>query len=330
MKLLFIFTGGTIGSTMHGDVISTDGTKSRKIIEAYRERFGIDFEYDIEEPYTELSENNTGTNIRILTECIKANLNKNHDGIIVTHGTDTLQYSSAAIGYSIGLDTIPVCIISANRPIEHKKSNGLYNLHGAVKFIENGCGKGAFTVYKNDGERKIKVHRATRLLAGKAFSDEVSSIFDSIYGYFDGKMDFIKNKAYKEQKDILSPFDTRRICESSDGIVLLPSYPGMVYPKLNDKIKYVVMNSYHSGTVNTKSDAALAFFKEASRLGVTVFITGITEGPEYESATLFSELGVIELKNISPVAAYIKLWMALASDTDPKAIMAKSVSGDIA
>ena len=67
MKLLFIFTGGTIGSTMHGDVISPDGTKSRKIIEAYRDKFGIDFEYDTVEPYTELSENNTGRNIRILT-----------------------------------------------------------------------------------------------------------------------------------------------------------------------------------------------------------------------------------------------------------------------
>ena len=248
MKLLFIFTGGTIGSTLHGDVISPDGTKSRKILEAYREKFGIDFEYDTAEPYTELSENNTGNNIRILTECVKDNLRKDYDGIIVTHGTDTLQYSSAAIGYSIGLDTIPVCIISANRPIEHKKSNGLYNLHGAVKFIENGYGKGAFTVYKNDGERKIKVHRATRLLAGKAFSDEVSSIFDSIYGYFDGKMNFIKNKAYKEQKDSISPFDTRRICESADKIVLLPSYPGMVYPILNENTRYVIMNSYHSGT----------------------------------------------------------------------------------
>ena len=63
-----------------------------------------------------------------------------------------------------------------------------------MKFIENGYGKGAFTVYKNDGEKKIKVHRATRLLAGKAFSDEVSSIFDSIYGYFDSKMKFVKNR----------------------------------------------------------------------------------------------------------------------------------------
>ena len=330
MKLLFIFTGGTIGSTLHGDVISTDGDKSRKIIEAYRERFGIGFEYDAVEPYTELSENNTGEHIRILTECIKEKLAGDYDGIIVTHGTDTLQYTAAAIGYSIGLDTIPVCIVSANRPIEHKRSNALSNLHGAIKFIESGCGRGAFAVYKNDGERKIKVHRATRLLAGKAFSDEVSSVFDGIYGHFDTKMNFIKNKAYKEQKDTISPFDTRRICKSSDGIVLLTSYPGMTYPSLDGGIKYVVMNSYHSGTVNTTSAAAVSFFNGAAKRGIKVFVTGITDGPEYESATLFSSLGVTELKNISPVAAYIKLWMALSAGEDPMQIMSKSLSGDIA
>ena len=330
MKLLFIFTGGTIGSTLHGDVISTDGDKSRKIIEAYREKFGIGFEYDAVEPYTALSENNTGKHLRILTECIKENLAGDYDGIIVTHGTDTLQYTAAAIGYSIGLDTIPVCIVSANRPIEHKRSNALSNLHGAIKFIENGCGRGAFVVYKNDGERRIKVHRATRLLAGKAFSDEVSSIFDGTYGHFDAKMNFKKNRAYSEREDAMKPLDTKQLCENADGIMLLPSYPGMVYPSLDGGIKYVVMNSYHSGTVNTTSTAAISFFNEASAHGVKVFVTGVTDGPDYESATLFSSLGVTELKNISPVAAYIKLWMAMCAGKDPMLIMSESLSGDIA
>ena len=58
MRILFVFTGGTIGSTLSGDIISTDEGKSYRIIEAYRERFGIDFEYDMLEPYTALSENN--------------------------------------------------------------------------------------------------------------------------------------------------------------------------------------------------------------------------------------------------------------------------------
>ena len=79
MKLLFIFTGGTIGSTLHGDVISTDGDKSRKIIETYREKFGIGFEYDAVEPYTALSENNTGTDL--ITDSTQKELLGNGDKV---------------------------------------------------------------------------------------------------------------------------------------------------------------------------------------------------------------------------------------------------------
>ena len=108
MKLLFVFTGGTIGSTQKGNVISADSDKPYKLIKAYDEKYRIDFDYDVIEPYTELSENNTGWHISRLVECIKQNLNKNYDGIIVTHGTDTLQYTAAAVGYSFGVSSLPI------------------------------------------------------------------------------------------------------------------------------------------------------------------------------------------------------------------------------
>ena len=76
MKLLFVFTGGTIGSTQNGDVISSDAEKSYKIIDAYNARYGIDFEYDTVEPYTELSENNTGWHIKKLVGCLTDNASK--------------------------------------------------------------------------------------------------------------------------------------------------------------------------------------------------------------------------------------------------------------
>ena len=99
MKLLFIFTGGTIGSTLDGAYISPDRSKAYRLIEAYAEKYGIDFEYDLTEPYTSLSENNTGLQIKALCSSVKASLGQGYDGIIVTHGSDTLQYSAAAVGY---------------------------------------------------------------------------------------------------------------------------------------------------------------------------------------------------------------------------------------
>ena len=148
MKILFVFTGGTIGSTQIGEVISTDRGKPYAIISAYAKKYGISFDYDTVEPYTELSENNTGEHIRLLAECVRARAHA-YDGVIVTHGTDTLQYTAAALGYALGLDAPPVCVVAANRPIEREDSNGLDNLHGAISFIKNGGGKGAFVVYRN-------------------------------------------------------------------------------------------------------------------------------------------------------------------------------------
>ena len=263
MKILFIFTGGTIGSTRHENVISPDGNKPRKLIEEYDARFGIDFEYSVLEPYIELSENNTGEHIRTLSRCVTDNLDKDYDGIIVTHGTDTLQFSAAALGYAVSSRSIPICIVSANRPLEDKKSNALYNLGAAVSFIKNGYGRGVFVPYKNEKDDFIKVHRATRLVASRAFSDEVASIFDSDFGYFDKDFVFHKNTDYKEADDAMAPLDTSKLCDFSRKILFLPAYVGMNYPSLDKEVKYILLSSYHSGTVNTKSQAALDFFENA-------------------------------------------------------------------
>ena len=329
MKILFIFTGGTIGSTRTDDTISTDRSKSYKIIMAYKERYGIDFEYDTAIPYTELSENNTGKHIRLLCECVKENISAGYDGIIVTHGTDTLQYSAAALGYSIGLDSVPVCLVSANYPIEDERSNALYNLHGALKLIKDGLLRGAFVVYQNEGDEQTRVHRATRLIASKAYSDEVSSIFGSVVGHFTKDFVFIKNRKFKESPDALEPLDACNMNEEARGIMLLPSYPGMSYPSLDGDVKYVILGSYHSGTVNTSSETARIFFEAARRAGVEVFVTGVSDGAQYESAVLFDSLGITPLKNISPIASYVKLWMLSSSKKSPGKYMDLSLSGDI-
>ena len=204
MKILFVFTGGTIGSTESGGVISVDKNKATGIVKYYRDAYGIDFDYDVVGPYNELSENNTGVNLRKLCTCVSRSIDKGYDGIIVTHGTDTLQYSAAALGYTLGLSETPVCIVSANRPIENEKTNALDNLRGAIKFIESGEGRGAFVVYRNDNSDTVRMHRATRLVGVKAFSDDVSSIRGEVYGHFDKDFKFIKNPKYGEEEDTVS------------------------------------------------------------------------------------------------------------------------------
>lgn len=329
MKLLFVFTGGTIGSTQKGDVISADKSKSYKIINAYKKKYGINFDYEVTEPYTELSENNTGIHIKMLADCIKTQINNDYDGIVVTHGTDTLQYSAAAIGYTLGLDSIPVCFVAANAPIESPISNALDNLHGAIRFIEKKSGRGVFVVYRNSASKVVLVHRATRLLESKAYSDEAISILNTPYGYFDNEFNFTHNPEYSEKSDEITPLSCDNLSQINENALVIPAYPGMRYPEIPDGVKYIIVNTYHSGTLDTKSENARAFFLNAKTKDVTVFATGIYDGPQYASAKCFEELGITPIMNLSPVVAYVKLWLIDSMGKKPSDIIGKSLSGDI-
>ena len=329
MNILFIFTGGTIGSTLDGGVISADKTKSYRILRAYKEKYGTFFEYDVAEPYTELSENNSGIHIRILGNCIVNSAKKAYDGIIVTHGTDTLQYSAAAIGYTLGLNTLPVCFVAANEPIESPTSNALDNLHGAIRFIEQKGGRGVFVTYRNSTAQTVSVHRATRLMESNAYSDEVISIKNSLYGSMDAEFNFVKNPDYIEASDTIDPMTLKHIEAINSNTVVFYAYPGLCYPQIPAGTKYVIVNTYHSGTLDTKSEQSRDFFLNAKKKGITVFATGIYNGPQYASAKLFDELGIHPIMNLSPVAAYVKLWLADSMGKDPVDVLSNSLSGDL-
>ena len=248
----------------------------------------------------------------------------------MTHGTDTLQYSAAALGYALGLSSIPVCIVSANRPIEHEGSNALDNLHGAISFILSGAGRGAFVVYRNDGDKAVSVHRATRLVGVKSFSDEVSSINGEAYGHFDKGFKLIKNRRYKEQDDALSPLFAEGMSAVNESILFITPYVGMSYPTLSDKVRYVIFNTYHSGTLDTRSAKAKEFFAEAVERGIRVYAVGVSGGVTYESAESFSSLGIIPLYNIAPIAAYMKLWLLECGKMKVDELLQKPLSGDVA
>lgn len=327
MKLLFVFTGGTIGSTSSGGCISADEGKPYLLIESCKNVFGIDFEYDIIQPYTELSENNTSDTLRNLIGSVKPNLEKDYDGIIITHGTDTLQYTAAMLSYT--LDTsIPICIVSSNYPIEDRRANGLVNLITAVDFIKKVGSAGVWVPYQNEGELPI-VHRGSRLIGGQAFTDRLYSV-QNRYGYEYKKSGaFSRKTGFSEIENEIPFFSGDRLGAVSDMILKVESYPGMVYPIIPASAKYILMSSFHSGTVNTKSQHAVSFFKEALSKGVKVFLTGTLEGESYESTKAFEDLGICPLNGISPIAAYVKLWLCCAEGIDAEKAMGKALAGDI-
>lgn len=302
MKLLFIFTGGTIGSTASGGVIAPDGEKPRLLLEKYAENYPIDFAYDILTPMNELSENFTGEHISLLLQTVTKHM-KGYDGVIVTHGTDTLAYSAAALGYALGNETCPVCLVSSRAPIDAPEENGIQNLRAAILLIKSGKGRGVFVPYGN-GEWETPIHRATRLSTSLALSDKVFSVNESAWGCVRADGALCQNPDFHESPDTLSA-PALSLAPRSKKILRVFPYPGMLYPHVSADTRFILLDTYHSGTVDGKSPETHAFLAWARERHIPVFVTA---GSPYESTRVFAEQGVISLP-LSPIAAYMKLWL---------------------
>lgn len=318
MKLLFIFTGGTIGSTAKAGEISPDGEKPRLLLKKYAEKHSLDFTFDTLSPLTELSENFTGAHIGYILNTVASHA-KDYDGVIVTHGTDTLAYTAAALGYALGSQSVPVCLVSSAFPLEDERENGVANLFGAISLIRAGTEKGVFVPYQNESGDSITIHRGTRLSSSLALLHQVYSVNDTPYGFVTPSGEFCKNTRFAEKPDAI-PAPSVALSDRSNGILRVYPYPGMTYPEISAHTRFVLLDTYHSGTVDGKSAEAHAFLASAKKKGIPVFVTG---NALYESAEIFDTYGVTRLP-LSPIAAYVKLWLY----GDPS-LLALSRGGDL-
>ena len=114
MKILVIFTGGTIGSKLTDGFISPDRGAPYALLEKFKYP-GIGF--DTVSPYTILSENLSVKELNILLDTVRKSLHMGYDGIIITHGTDTLQYSAAAVLECVKNTAVPIVFVSSNYPL---------------------------------------------------------------------------------------------------------------------------------------------------------------------------------------------------------------------
>ncbi len=326
MKILFIFTGGTIGSENKGQYISANNKTPDLIIEKYKSEYGIDFEYDVIVPFYILSENLCGVHIKDIYEIIKKNI-ENYDGVIVFHGTDTIQYQAAALSYLFGNNCKPILLVSAAYPITNPCSNGICNMHGAVLFIKQKIGKGVFVSYKNKDDG-LKVHRASRLLAHETYSDSLKSVCNSYFGKYTNDFNYIANNSYFEKNDEMGLLSPENLTMPSR-IMRINAYPNMPVPFVDNKIKCIIIEGYHSGTINTANKEYTEFFKGLKRNNIKTFIFGNPGTDFYESTSDFNDFGITVLPNIAPIAAYVKLWLLPCFDSNSEKILKKSLGGDI-
>lgn len=351
LKILVVFTGGTIGSSIYNGYAVPDSEKKYKLIDMYQKSTQENIayqtkekvEFDMESPYQELSENNTGAQIFTLASYLNEKTGEDckYDGIIITHGTDTLQYTAAALGYMFGDTDIPIVIVSSNYVLDDVRANGLTNFAYAVKFIEGKYGTGVYVSYCNTGREPV-IHRGTRLMEHTAYSDDVYSIKNSEYGIFEDGI-FTKNLketanyVFLESTKICSEIRERFLKEEKtenifSDIVLVKPFPGMRYNVLPNGTKAVIHTTYHSGTMCSKSLDLKVFADDARERNIPVYIYGTGESVDYDSVKVFEKFGFELLQVAALPAMLMKLWIASVIFSDRNEIsefMMRDVSGDI-
>lgn len=334
MKIKVIFTGGTIGSQVKEEgYIAPKGKTPYELIEEYEKKNSKKIHFETIEPYCILSENLTARELNQLIACVKkVLLEETVDGIIVTHGTDTLQYSAAILSYVFGEAKVPILLVSSDFPLEDKRANGHINFFYGIKFIEERIGTGVFVSYCNKGGNPT-IHRGTRLVQHKAFSADVESIKNSWYGMFEKEI-FVKNEKcdnFKEntiQDGMFQLAENVELYSNATEILRIVPYVGMEYPVIREGIKGILHESYHSGTIGI-SEELKDFVKQAKEKNIPIYVTGLTkEEAVYETVEEYKKLGMIPLFDVAPISQYCKMWLALSNGKNLEQVMAKRFYGE--
>lgn len=306
-KLLVLAVGGTIACR------EQDGAwrPSPEAVTALVERFFEEALCRVESPFLVLSESFTGYELRRIGQRCRRAMTEDYDGVVVTCGTDAVAYLAAALSYFLGLCPKPVFLVTSRAPLWAKRQNGVANFAAAVALT--GRLRGVLVPWEETEGQGVTLHRGARLLSHLSYCDTVFS-YRGVLGtlFSDGRWEPCE---IEEPQDAQAPFSPEALSDRCEKILCLSSAVGMRYPTVPRGVRYLFLTGYHSDTLDTASAAARRFWKQMRRRGITPFLACSADALPYESKLAFSELGICPVTGLSPVAAYLKLWLLSAEET---------------
>ncbi|MGZ0077675.1 asparaginase [Methylomonas sp. YC3] len=322
-NILLIFTGGTIGSQLSGDTINTDGSAGFKLLQRFAEHDAKpdSVSFKTLQPLQILSENLHPSHWPQIIAAIEAEDLSQFAGIIVTHGTDSLAFSAAALSLYFNGLSIPLLLVSSDLPLKNPQANGVANFLCAVEFIRQIGLAGVFVPYRNPGQATL-IHLGSRLSSCLPLSSDFISVQSQAWMRFEnGCFYSLQNLAPAARSPIaLKPDFSKRI-------LLIRPYPGLDYAAYNlDKIDAVLHDLYHSGTACASAAAGeqyslVEFVKRCTGQGIKIYLApALYSESAYASTRELLDEGAEMIWNTSLEAAYAKLLLAYGNFDTPQAI----------
>jgi glutamyl-tRNA(Gln) amidotransferase subunit D len=277
-----------------------------------------------------------------IAKAVAKEINSGSKGIIVTHGTDTLHYTSAALSFMLEDLPCPVAIVGSQRSSDRGSSDAVMNVACAANFVANSDVAEVCVVMHGSisddyclairGTRARKMHTSRRDAFKSINELPIAKI------YWENRKIEILNENYRKRSEKKVKVDDK----IEKKVALIKCYPGLdpsIFDFYMEKgYKGFVIEATGLGHTPTLGEnSLLPKIEKAVSLGIPVIITsqclyGRTHATIYHNLRELLKRGAIFASDMLPEVAYVKLIFVLGHTKNlekVKEMMLTNLAGEI-
>jgi glutamyl-tRNA(Gln) amidotransferase subunit D len=337
-KVAIISTGGTIASRVDYRTGAVQPALTAADLASVVPELSSIAEIDTHILFSEYSENIGPTHWKGMAEEVARRIANGAEGVVISHGTDTLHYTAAALSFALANLSVPVLLVGAQRSSDRPSSDAPSNLTGAVALAARAdIATVGVAMHRDLSDHIIVAHRGTRVRkCHTSRRDAFKSINSNPLASYDLKTGQIEmtNGVPKRDKSrmliVKSRFD-----QNAYLVKFYPGFnPGIIDSVASEGARGIVVEGTGLGHV---SGHLFDSVKKALKRDVPVFMTsqtiwGRVDMNVYNTGRDLLNLGVTPLEDMIPETAVVKLmWVAAQTKSANKIreMMLQPIAGEI-
>jgi len=330
-----ISTGGTIASTVdYRTGAVTAQFDAEDVLRAVPDLAGL-ANYRGRVVANILSENMTPEVWQDLAAAIHEEIQAGADGVVVMHGTDTMQFTASAMAFV--LDTpVPIVFTGSQRSADRPSSDNVMNAVCAVEAAKSDCADVLVCMHADESDDRCALHRGTRVRKNHTSRRDA---FETVGAKPLGEVDYDAcevsfRREYPKRvsdEDCESALNYRPDLETD--VELVRFTPGASVSRLEALADSagVVIEGTGLGHVNTDW---VPVIDDLTTAGTPVVMTsqcldGRVCDRVYDTGRDLLEAGVIEGEDMLPGTAKVKLMWALANTESVAETIRTPLAGEI-